>query len=279
MKSLVIPDVHLDIENLKKILQSQEAQDCDRLVFLGDFFDNFGDSPKRNAEMAQFLKNEILYNEKATILVGNHDLHYHPKCLPQWRCSGYSHEKREAIEKVLSLEDFNQFDWATTIDDVLLTHGGLHPSMIPWGQGIDAQSLCQYLNKKCLEALETQLGSEPLLQAGRLRYGPQAHGGIIWMDVREYEHIEGIKQIFGHTPLKNPIFLGPENERSLCLDCQLSQALVINDNQSWELKHISDLKKSSSFEKNREGKIKKTKTNKKFYDGKNKICPSPKNPS
>lgn len=238
MKTLIIPDVHLDFNKLEKAMTSFVKR-ADHVIFLGDFFDDFNDTPEANVKMARILKTEILGKEKITVLMGNHDLNYHPLCLPEWRCSGFSLEKKAAIGEVLTLEDYNNFVWATTAGgekgrDALVTHAGLHPDMLPWGCEVDPQSLANYLNEKCQKALTTQLGGEPLLQAGRSRYGHQPHGGIIWMDVREYEHIEGLRQIFGHTPLRSPYKVGPPKEYSLCMDSQLSHLLLIKGKQ-WKV--------------------------------------------
>lgn len=222
---LVIPDVHLRIKQLKNILGEWGGRG--RVIFLGDFFDDFGDSTERNAEMARFLKEEVLGRDDYTVLMGNHDLHYHPKCPRELRCSGFSEEKLKAIGEVLSLDDFLKFRWATTEGGFLLTHAGLHPRLLPPFAEIDSGKISAWVNDSCDKALDLMDASEPLLRAGYIRFGSQPVGGVVWMDMREYEHIPNLRQIFGHTPLQTYSKDGPDDESSFCIDTNLQCAGVI----------------------------------------------------
>lgn len=223
---LVIPDVHLRLDRLKDVLQAWGGRG--RVIFLGDFFDDFDDSPETNADMAHFLKEAILGNKDHTVIMGNHDLHYHPQCPPQLRCSGFSEEKMKAIDRVLTLEDFRKFHWATEEGGFLFTHAGLHPRLLPAFAESEPRKLAQWINSSCRNALDTGDIHEPLLRAGYIRYGSQPVGGVIWMDFREYEHIAGVRQIFGHTPLRRHLTTGPDEEASFCIDTHLKCVGVVH---------------------------------------------------
>lgn len=225
--TLVVPDVHLRVGRVSKILESWGNRG--RVVFLGDFFDDFGDTPSKNTEMAMFLKEEILSRSDCVVLMGNHDLHYHPRCPRELRCSGFSEEKMKAINKVLDLEDFAKMRWALSSDGFLFTHAGLHPRLLPPFADVDASKIADWINKSCDNSLSTGDYTEPLLRAGYMRYGPQPVGGVIWMDFREYEHIPGLQQVFGHTPLRIHSVIKAGGEVSLCLDTNLECVGVVHE--------------------------------------------------
>ena len=224
--TLIVPDVHLRVSRVKKILEEWGSRG--RVVFLGDFFDDFGDSPEKNAEMAEFLKEEILARPDCVVLMGNHDLHYHPRCPRELRCSGFSEEKMKAINKVLDLGDFAKMRWAVAEGGFLFTHAGLHPRLLPPFADVKAGNIAEWINSSCDNSLSTGDSTEPLLRAGYMRYGPQPVGGVIWMDFREYEHIPGLQQVFGHTPLRRHAVTRQGDEISLCLDTNLECVGVIH---------------------------------------------------
>jgi hypothetical protein len=226
---LVVPDVHLKMEKLDRILNLWG--DRGEVVFLGDFFDDFDDTPGINAKMAEVLRDRILPNPLHTVLAGNHDLNYHPLCQDALRCSGFEREKLRAVREVLNEEDWGRFRWATAIDGHLISHAGLHPQLAPaltsCRGGDDVGGISEWINDRCEAALKVGDDTEPLLRAGYSRYGLQPVGGIIWMDVREYLCLEGIPQIFGHTPLKTPAKLYPDERPSYCLDTHLEHVGIV----------------------------------------------------
>lgn len=222
---MIVPDVHLRLEATREILEAWG--DSGPAVFLGDFFDDFGDTPERNRDMAIFLRDEVLPNPKYTVLMGNHDLHYHPRCPSEMWCSGFHPEKKKAIGQILGDDEFSRFQWAHAWDGVLFTHAGLHPRMIPPRSTGDARELSEWINQACSRALETRDSSEPLLRAGKMRGGYQPVGGVIWMDAREYQPVEKLRQIFGHTPLRKPMDLDSRPDGSWCIDTNLEHVTVL----------------------------------------------------
>lgn len=219
LPTLIIPDVHLRMDGLRGILSAWNGRGP--VIFLGDFFDDFDDTPEMNSRMAEMLRDEILPNPNHTVLMGNHDLHYHPLCPPSLRCSGFASDKLEAIGRIMSTEDFRKFKWSYAASGVLFTHAGLHPHFVPAFQEASAEGLSLFINERCELAISSMNPTEPLLRAGYSRYGNQPHGGVVWMDVREYAHIDGLSQVFGHTPCRKPVRLGKTDEPSLCLDTNL----------------------------------------------------------
>jgi hypothetical protein len=74
-----------------------------------------------------------------------------------------------------------------------------------------------------------------ILQAGRSRGGLAKHGGIMWCNQREFFPINGINQIFGHTPVKSPKWINKENSKNLALDVNNSDYYAIYDDKTIEI--------------------------------------------
>lgn len=235
---LIVPDVHLRIRTLEKLLDSWAGP----VIFLGDFFDDFGDNPVMNLEMANFVKQRLLVNSDYTILMGNHDLHYAPQCPSPLRCSGWEAAKQEAIQSVLGESDFAKFQWSAVQSGFLITHAGLHPRLIMDSRKrIGVEKLSEWINQSCWGALSSGDYTEPLLNAGLCRYGPQPVGGVVWMDVREYEPVASVPQIFGHTVLREPALLTTNGSTSYCIDTNLLHSATLHPNGTVELHRVSDL--------------------------------------
>jgi hypothetical protein len=54
MRTLIVPDIHNHIENADHWLSSQRFE---QVVFLGDYFDNFGDNAGDSRKTALWLRN------------------------------------------------------------------------------------------------------------------------------------------------------------------------------------------------------------------------------
>ena len=53
MKYLILPDVHNRWEKVEKIIKSVKS---DKVIFLGDYFDDFGDNPQIIADVADWYR-------------------------------------------------------------------------------------------------------------------------------------------------------------------------------------------------------------------------------
>jgi len=189
-----------------KIIDKEKA---DKVVLLGDHFDDFYDTVEMNKSTASWVKHRLELPH-FTFLLGNHDAVYRWLSIP--RCSGWDKKKHEAINSVLTTEDWNKFKLFEVVDGWLLTHAGLtahnvHPK---------AKDIIKWLGIECEKAVKAP-STHWLLAAGRARYGSEDFGGITWCDANEeFVPIEGIKQCFGHTPLQG----GPKwfGENNVCID-------------------------------------------------------------
>jgi hypothetical protein len=209
----VLPDVHHKINRVKKII---EQNNFDELVSLGDWFDDFGDTPDHATRTAEYLLElQATYGKRFTWLLGNHDVMYTaPHGATWYHCSGFSYTKERAARAVLTDKlDWNQIQLAYIIDPVgfnlpiVLSHAGLslfHFAKSPNDKTLELQHVKLVLARAMLDVLE---GKKPtrLLGAGLSRGGRELVGGIDWQDWNgDFEPAQGYHQIVGHTPCRVP---------------------------------------------------------------------------
>lgn len=207
-RTLVIPDVHHKHVRAQVIIDNVEA---DRIVLLGDYFDQFSDSVCDTDNTARWLKEMVLTNPKITPLIGNHDISYfYPMC-QFLRCSGFTEAKMHAIRRIITHEDVEKFKVFTTDQNFVLSHAGLTnglwKEMVQWNEEkregppnleFFVKVLQTYVDRSM--HMLSVLRNPPLFAPGMDRGGFAKHGGINWVDFRNFAPIKGINQIFGHTP-------------------------------------------------------------------------------
>ena len=225
MKTLVIPDIHQRINNVKWILENEKVYD--EVVFLGDWFDSFFDPPKVAGfeETCEYLKHLILEHpdkDKFVFLLGNHDLSYiHEnkdfscnkisKTL-KYYCSGFTASKAKKFRHAffdhgLKDEFFTEhFDIVHRTQGFTLSHAGLSDKHIPYGLTPDdvIEKIVPVVWKNFRDF--TRPHNYLISGAGYCRGGDCNIGGILWQDWnQEFLASEAIgKQIVGHTTTKEP---------------------------------------------------------------------------
>jgi len=203
MRTFIWPDVHNRCALLQLFLEKND-KNFDKGIFLGDFLDSHGDNEFIAEETALYLKT-ILYNPKYIFLFGNHDVTY-SHLFGLYPCSGYTKEKQIAIDKVLIKEDWAKFSFAIEHQGWLITHAGVHPSFFP--KGFSFEELTRLIER----GIDIIPKIHPLFNAGWARGGMNNIGGFLWLDWNnEFEPIEGVKQLMGHTRLHSE----PEKKRAL----------------------------------------------------------------
>ncbi len=211
-KILVFGDIHTFHGAVEKIVAREKP---DLTVFLGDYFDQFRDTPEQNVATARWLKKSL--GEKGRIhLFGNHDVHYAYPGL-HTACSGFTPGKLEAIGSVLQESDWQRLAFHYFSGGFLFTHAGLHPYFL---DGLPVKALPKFLAqvereaRKALQARKRHWS----FTAGVSRFGTQRHGGLTWCDFDEFEPIPDLNQIFGHTPSWEPRTRQTADSYNLCLD-------------------------------------------------------------
>jgi hypothetical protein len=212
MKTLIFPDLH---QPPFSILDRIEAlivdEDPDRIVFLGDYFDQFYDTASDAERMARWLT-KSLADPRRTHLIGNHDASYLWPVESTF-CPGFTWEKANVIREILGESAKDKFVFHTWVDGWLLTHAGLSADWVT----VPTDRLPKWLEKEEMAARSAfdQSKEHWFVETGSMRGGLNPAGGILWCDHGELRPISKVRQIYGHTPGFEPRWAGPDH---LCLD-------------------------------------------------------------
>lgn len=231
---LILPDIH----NRWKIADSiiNRHPEVDKIISLGDIFDDFGDSPKIAQQTAQALS-RWLDNPKFVWVLGNHDSGYlyGGSKNPAFYCQGFTVSKQKKIKEILGDKIHNNQLFYWTGEDkndpngFLLSHAGLHPDHLPYSNPNIPFNIIKWLEKESKEATEkAKIGVMSwIFAAGFSRGGRARLGGLTWMDYSEFEPIPGINQIFGHTSDRFPRNIITPDSENWCIDTHLNHYSII----------------------------------------------------
>ena len=235
IRTLIIPDLHLQWQKADKIIKYEAA---DKIVFLGDNFDDFDDFTFTNQIMAEWVKNSLDQPNRIHIM-GNHDTNYAFRDR-SYKCSGYTSAKEEVINLILKHSDWRKMPLYTQVGSWLCSHAGVHNHMYEqYGNGLD---FYKWLKDTCNDALTNAFANKPafsILRAGRSRDGSETVGGIVWCDANEFLGIKGINQIFGHTPQEKPRWINSPDSQNLCLDVNNANCYAIHDSDTDKIKECN----------------------------------------
>lgn len=204
--TLIIPDLHHRVDQAERIIKEVGA---DQTIFLGDYFDDFNDTPDMVKHTSEWFVESI--NKPNRIhLMGNHEMGY-SFTYSNFQCSGYDQWKDMQINDIVSRQDWDKLKWFYVLDNTwLLSHGGLHQCHLPDSikkYKEDKSKFMKEIDGFLDNTIHTSLmngvvGKESwIFRAGHSRGGSQRIGGITWCDFeREFYPIIGLNQIVGHTP-------------------------------------------------------------------------------
>ena len=204
--SLIIPDIHLKHEVAEKIIRHVGA---DEIIFLGDYFDDFNDTPQMVRETSEWLV-ESTSKPNRIHLFGNHEVGY-AFGYKYFKCRGYTQWKHMLISDIVPQSVWNKLKFYHFLDNRwLLSHAGLHSLNVP--DDIKAmnknrvgfiQAISDWLDVEIQKGMRCAANNTCswIFNAGRCRGGTQRVGGLIWCDYEaEFYPVKGINQIVGHTP-------------------------------------------------------------------------------
>jgi predicted MPP superfamily phosphohydrolase len=126
MRTLIIPDIHNHTDHADHWLATQRH---DRVVFLGDYFDNFGDDVNDARRTAMWLRDRMEKTDDI-FLLGNHDASYMFPRIPQLYCPGFTPAKARGIGEILRPEHWKRLRLAHAEQGWLMSHAGFHPAWI-----------------------------------------------------------------------------------------------------------------------------------------------------
>lgn len=198
-KILVIPDIHTHHEKADRIISKYKK--THKFVFIGDYFDQFSDTPESNSATAQWLKNTMNELPDSVFLYGNHDVHYHPSF--SVICSGFSTQKKTAINEVLTIDDWNKLKYFHFENGWWFSHAGL--TMEWFANPITGEITVEDTQKIIDDAVIKLINGDnnnAIWAASYARGGRNKVGSITWCDWRELPLIPNTKQVVGHTPIK-----------------------------------------------------------------------------
>lgn len=252
MKTIVIPDIHNKTHRVDQILASEASYD--QVIYLGDYFDDFGDDADIAGDTAIWLKNKIkTEGDKSIFLIGNHDLSY---IFPYSRaayCPGWTLHKSKEVSRILSPDDWAHLRYFHIEHGILFSHAGVTRSFYA-AEPDSVESLRAFLSHEIKDSvLSLSMNSiKKIFRAGYDRGGSDPVGGILWCDHSSHIPLEVIPQIYGHTPIQIPSYKIRVNNTttafysqadsyqeeyngghpwSLCLDTDLAHYGIIEDSR------------------------------------------------
>jgi predicted phosphodiesterase len=238
MKILIIPDVHG--RSFWKDAVEKYMDECDKVVFLGDYVDPYRDEGVTKKQAMTILDEIIKLKQenpdKVVLLIGNHDAHY---CLNGFVKSSRfdSSHQRKIREKFMSHMSFFKLAHEEIVAGkrILFTHAGLMNSWVERNQEIITDTSADGLNK----LLGSPAGTRALCDISNYRtWLGDPTGSILWSDIMEKGDVDDEGkvfsnedsaakgydfQIFGHTLVKKEII----TDAWACLDCM--KAFILND--------------------------------------------------
>ena len=226
MKSIVIGDLHNNVEEVEGIVSRYPEH---KIIFVGDYFDNFGDCSIDATCTADWLKYSLKQPNRIH-LIGNHDISYHPNNKKMYMCAGYNYDKQIAIDQVLTLQDWDKLKLLHIEDDWHISHAGLTKQWFehPVTGFTDIVERIDNLQSTLYDAYQPSIW-----EADETRGGRSKCGGLLWCDWTRLNVINGMNQIVGHTPSKwidvkrYPIYNETRNI-NICVDCFPSEILEID---------------------------------------------------
>ena len=223
---LVIGDIHNRIKLADVYLKRHPNTP---VIFLGDYFDDFGDSVIEAADTARWLKNSLNQPDRIH-LIGNHDFPYmvHGKV---W-CPGWTPEKHKAVNEILTPEDWSKLKYFHYEKNFYFSHAGITEYWFaePITGNITPERVENIINQ-CKQNIGSELDLGPIWAPDRWRGGDSPVGGILWCDWRGLDHIPNINQIVGHTPSREVIQSKDEELNSIHIlaDTFLKQAVLLSE--------------------------------------------------
>lgn len=207
MRTLVIPDIHLNVTRAQRIIDSIPH---DKAVLTGDYFDAYGSTLEDTEKTARWLKEKVLHNPKIVTLMGNHDTSYIFSTNRNFRCSGYRDAYNAAINEILNDEDKSKFGVYHIDQGYVFSHAGLTNELwreysAKFKEQEPSETKLEFFDRvmKVISAESIDKAKEGsdtiLLAAGWDRGGMYRHGGINWVDWDSLSPIKGINQIVGHS--------------------------------------------------------------------------------
>lgn len=196
---IVIGDIHTHYSKVERIIS--KFYKTHKFIFVGDYFDQFGDTPELNASTAFWLKTQMEERPDWVYLKGNHDEIYDPRT--SCKCSGFSSQKKIAINEVLTIDDWDKLKYFHYENGWWFSHAGITKYWFthPIKEGICIENMQRIIDDA---VISQRIGKydNAIWASSYSRGGNHLVGSILWEDWRDLQLISNLKQVVGHTPLK-----------------------------------------------------------------------------
>jgi hypothetical protein len=221
---LVIGDIHNKVKLVDFYIKRFPKTP---IIFMGDYFDDFGDDEIDARATAEWLKESLTHPERIH-LIGNHDLPY--MLNGRVFCPGWSEEKQRAVNDVLTADDWSKLKFFHHERNYYFSHAGLtehwfaHPIT-----GLITEEYVESSIGTALPLLDP-MSENCIWAADSYRGGHHKYGSLLWCDWRCLDHIKNINQIVGHTPSRKIIRSTDEDTNSdhFNVDCFLREVLMFS---------------------------------------------------
>ena len=205
MKILCVGDIHAKPQVVYAV--AKLVKDYDRVIFLGDYVDDWGADPEMSADALKAIFSLADTNENIILLRGNHDFsEYYGYTKREFICSGFNIGTHNYCQQLFRdnwdrmLTCYIAYGDVDDIQSYWISHAGITSG---WFKQWDED---WWANLSAKEKAKTSLcDTEALLsQVGSARGGRSLNPSPIWAD--EYELVASpkpfVNQIVGHTPMK-----------------------------------------------------------------------------
>lgn len=217
MNYLIIPDVHNRVEWAESLIAAFPGR---VVIFLGDYFDDFNDTPAHARVTAEWLRHSL--GEGRLHLMGNHDLPYR---WPRLTCPGWTKDKHLEAAKLLKPSDWSRLRLCIILRPegrrpLVVSHAGITLANL-YGVAdfrdvakggrmahLRERSVDKHLNEihhlRELCQYQGDVGGDHHWFNQGARMGRRDAAGPFWVDRHDFNPIAGIDQIVGHTHVTTP---------------------------------------------------------------------------
>jgi len=242
---LVIPDIHQCLDFADRALK---AEPFDHVVFLGDYFDCFETPDNQKyfsvAKTCEWLNEK--YDElgdKATWLVGNHDLSYlgtyRPNTYEIHRpqgfciCSGWTKNKASEFNKKISPAWIEALELCAEGNGYVFSHAGFHYQQLEDPTSSVRDNIIRLAREWRENRFEfREHGFHWTTECGACRGGMGTIGSPLWLDWdNEFVPMEEIRQIVGHTNGRDVRTKNlTQTKVDYCLDAYRTTYAIVTEN-------------------------------------------------
>lgn len=250
MNILVCGDLHAKIPILDQV--KIRAKEYDKVIFLGDYVDDWGAIPEANYNLLNSLVEwKKAEPRKVVLLLGNHDL-------SEWQagkyiCSGFSQQTHNYVRQLYQ-ENAHLFQLCFANKHILFSHAGVTRSW--WNAYFGNEALFWYNPREIAKLLNGFYKTSFLLPPSReqtekdfgdlLNMASPKRGGIdapslLWADQEDLleDPFGGFIQVVGHTPVSTIQRLQPDSNKTIIF-CDTHSTYpngdTIGDNSILEIK-------------------------------------------